>query len=390
MINTTLYEINKPSELCQVVFFENYKKGIFAYLTPTQIDLINILFYTVKKEVLTTNKKISDLDKVVEVTIELSDIYNMLNNRYKNDAETLLQYLYELKKVDVMINTLGKVKDTVYFKLTSIIHTIEWSRHKNILNKKITVGIDRDIISSFIDRKNYFAKVFLSLQLSMNSKYSKLLYEILKDYSGIKTKTIDYNILLPLLNVDFENTNNGAWAMFNQNILKKTILEINEKSDIYVEYEPIKEKPEGERLQVTKIKFTMKSQPESRLQELGLIQESIIDNKFYNKSKSKLDRLIKGGYNVIDEEMWLETDIKKNELKYESEMRIDIWLKETEQTDKNFIYESIANSIDECEDPMVIIEDYLIRGLFSKDAFTKNASETIDLLNKSIKNVIEN
>ena len=36
---------------------------------------------------------------------------------------------------------------------------------------------------------------------------------------------------------------------------------------------------------------------------------------------------------------------------------------------------------------MVIIEDYLIRGLFSKDTFTKSASETIELLNAIISSI---
>ena len=111
---------------------------------------------------------------------------------------------------------------------------------------------------------------------------------------------------------------------------------------------------------------------------------TIKDNKFYNKSKSKLDKLVKGGYKVIDMDMWIETDIRKNEQRYDAEIRIDTWLKETADNDKQMIYETIAQSIDDCEDPMVNIDDYLIRGLFSKDTFTKNPLETIELLNQTI------
>lgn len=387
-INKTQFEIHKPSELCQVVFFENYKKGVFAYLTPTQIDLINILFYSIKKEILSDRSFISKMEGIVTVEIELADIHKMLNNKYTKDSEKLLNYLYELKKVDVMVNTLGKVKDRIDYKLTSIIHTLEWSKHKNILSKKIKVGMDKDIILSFVDRKDYFAKMYLSLQLSMVSKYSKLLYEILKDYLGLEIITIDYNIILPLLNVDFENTKNGQWALFNQNILSKAVSEINEKSDIHVSYEPIKERPDGQRLQVTKIKFHIEKQPDARLQELGLLQPSIQSHKFYNKSKGKLDKLVKNGYSVFDEEMWIETDIKKNEERYDAETRIDVWLAETSREDKNMIYEQLTQSLDDCDDPMVIIEDYLVRGVFSKDSFTRNPIETITILNTLIASFI--
>jgi len=386
-INKTKYEINKPSELCQVVFFENYKKGIFAYLTSTQIDLLNILFYTVKKEILSNKKQIDNLESIVEVNVKLTDIHTMLNNKYNKDSETLMNYLYELKKVDVMINSLGKVKDKIDYKLTSIIHTLSWSKHRNILDKTIKVGMDKDVILSFIKRTDFFVKMYLHLQLSMISKYSKLLYELIKDYEGIKTITIDFQLLLPLLNVNFENTNNGQWALFNQNILKKAINEINEKSDILVSYEPIKEKLADQRMQVTKIKFNIKKQPESRLQELGLIEEPITTLPFYNKSKSKLNKLVKNGYKVVDEDMWIQTDIKNNEVRYESELRIDKWLKDTTINDQNELFEIIAQSIENCEDPMVSIEDYKIIGVFSKDAFTKNPIETIELLNNIIANM---
>ena len=166
-------------------------------------------------------------------------------------------------------------------------------------------------------------------------------------------------------------------------------MEINEKSDIFIKSTAIKEKENGERLQVTKIKFFIEKQDDSKLKELGLIQESIINNKFYNKSKSKLDKLVKGGYKVIDEEMWIGTDIKKNEKHYESEIRIDIWLKETSENDKQMIYENIAKSIEDCEDPIIVIEDYKILGLFSKYAFTKNPLETIELLNQTILDINE-
>ena len=60
-------------------------------------------------------------------------------------------------------------------------------------------------IEQFLD-KYYSPNETIILACSTGPDSMFLLYEILKDYSGIKTKTIDYNILLPLLNVDFENT----------------------------------------------------------------------------------------------------------------------------------------------------------------------------------------
>ena len=338
-----------------------------------------MILYKSREEIITKNiTLVGDL----ELDLNLKDIMATIGKYNNTSYEPIINYFRNLRNKEIVINALQKNKscETTY---TSIIHKVTTSRHKNEQLKNVKLQVDGEMINMILNVKKYFVKMHLTIQYSLNSKYAKLLYELLKDYEQIKTLHIDYDILIGLLNIK-NHKRYIKYSYFNEEILKTTIKEINEKSDIIVSYEPIKEKPEGQRLQVTKIKFFIDKQPESRLQELGLIQESITSHKLYNKSKSKLDKLVKGSYSVIDEEMWITTDINKNEFKYESEIRIDTWLKETSQDDKNMVYESLAKSIDDCEDPIVIIEDYKIIGLFSKDTFTKSASETIELLNQII------
>ncbi len=372
----------KPSELCQVLFFDESNKGLTV--SPLQVDLINNFYYEIRKRIVMDNIEIpSDGSTVFE--FQLKEICDVLG-KYNNSQYThLIEQLDSLGDIKMVINSLGKNKEIEELTITKFLQEIKISKHKKTEIKKVKITMSNTLINTFLQTDRFFAKMFLMIQMKMSSKYSKLLYELLKDYEGIKKITFNYHTLLDLLNVT--NESQKKWMMFNQNILKKSIMEINEKSDIFIKSTAIKEKENGERLQVTKIKFFIEKQDDSKLKELGLIQESIKDNKFYNKSKSKLDKLVKGGYKVIDEEMWIGTDIKKNEKHYESEIRIDKWLKETSENDKNFIYETIAKYIDDCEDPMIVIEDYKILGLFSKYAFTKNPLETIELLNQTISNI---
>jgi uncharacterized protein related to proFAR isomerase len=86
----------------------------------------------------------------------------------------------------------------------------------------------------------------------------------------------------------------------------------------------------------------------------------------------------------IDEEMWIETDIRKNEDKYEAEIEIDLWMKETEINARNDFFMKVAKHISDCEDPSVMIVDYRIVGCFSNEIFTKNPLETMTLLNEVI------
>jgi len=380
-INKSKLEINKPSELTQTVFFKNDSCNAVASLSAIQMDIFNLIFYK-SKEYFIKNKV--ELTEFIPFEMELAVFASEFGKYQVQDYNNLVKQLVMLSDVKVVINALGKNKD-MKTTFTRFIHKISVSRHSEDKRKKVRLVLDGDICKMIFDVKKLFTKFYLKIQFSMVSKYSKLLYELLKDYSGIKTTTIDYELLIALLNVDYENTNNGKWAMFNQNILRNAVKEINEKSDIEVSYEPIKEKPsKNKRLQVTKIKFNIEKQSEERLQELGLIQPSIVTLPFYNKSKAKLDKLVKGGYNVVDEEMWIETDIKKNEESYSFEEKLDNWTSKVEQEMKNKILQAVAEKIEDCYDPAVCIRDYRLVGVFSNEIFTRNAKETAAIINETV------
>lgn len=388
-INKPQLEINKPSELTQTIFFKNNDCNAFASLTAMQMDMFNLIFYKSKEHFIRNNLEILEF---MPFELDLIEFTNEFGKYKIGNYQNLIKQLVELSDVKVVINALGKNKDPVAkTTFTRFIHKIEISRHQQEKRKKVRLVLDGDICNMVLNVKKLFTKFYLKIQFSMVSKYSKLLYELLKDYEGIKQIPIDYQLLIGMLNVDFDNTNNGKWAMFNQNILSKAVHEINEKSDIRVSYVAIKERPTPkERLQVTKVNFFIEQQSEERLQELGLIQPSITSLPFYKKSKAKLDKLVNGGYQVIDEEMWIETDMKKNESRYEAESRLDVWLKETPQVAQNEVFKLIARSLDECDDISVYVEDYKVIGLFSKDTFTKNPLETIELLNNIVDSIPEN
>lgn len=379
-VNATKLEINKPSELCQIVCMDE-NKNLTGELTATQMDLMNLLLYKSREKIIKEN--LETVDEFFNLEVELHYFNSMLGKNNNSDYKRVIEHLTNLKSQLFVINALGKNKD-VESTVTSFVHKIKFSRHRDNYKKLARIVLDGEIISMVIKTKKFFSKMFLSIQFSMVSKYSKSLYELLKDYENIKHLTVELELLFGLLNVDISKKTNTKWSTFRANILNKAVTEINEKSDIVVSYEPIKEKIENQRKQVTKVKFSIKKQNELKLQQLGLIEESITAHEFYTKSKAKMDKLVKSGYKVIDEEMWITTDITKNEKKYKSETRIDVWMKETEKSDKNKLFKKLANSIDNCDDPVVSIEDYIIKGVYTKDSFTKTPQETIELLNNII------
>ena len=236
-INKEQMEINKPSELTQTVFFKNDDNcNAIATLTATQMDMFNLIFYKSKEYLVKNNIEITEFVPFELDLLTFAKEFGKYNTGVYSD---LIKQLNQLSDVKVVINALGKNKD-MKTTFTRFIHKLTVSRHKHNNKKKVRIVLDGEICQMVFEVKKLFTKFYLRIQFSMHSKYSKLLYELLKDYQGVKTKIIEFDLLIGLLNVDFENTKNGQWSLFNQNILKKAVNEINEKSDIYVSYEPIK------------------------------------------------------------------------------------------------------------------------------------------------------
>jgi len=187
------------------------------------------------------------------------------------------------------------------------------------------------------------------------------------------------------MNVDLYNPNNLKWSVFNYNILKRAVKEINEKTDIYVTYEPIKEKDKNNRKTVTKILFNIEKQSEEHLKKIGLIEEQEIDPhelQLKAKSKAKLDKLIKNGYKVSDEDAWIKADITKNKDKYEAEIELDyamMKIKDFNEDEYQYYFKNLAKYLD--QEDFVIIENYLIKNMYG-EFVTTNPIDTLSILKK--------
>ena len=384
--------MHKPSALCQVIYFDDYKKGLFAYLNSTEIDLINLILYKAREHIITNNIDLKSQGCILDMN--LNEISGIFDKYVSTGYETLIDYFRNIRSKEIVINALHKDKH-LELTYTSLIHKVKVSKHCNSKYKKISLELDSEIVSLMLDVKKFFTNMFLKIQFSMETKYAKLLYELLrdylgKDYNGVKIKIIELDLLLGLLNV--QNLDRySQFSYFNAEILKKAIKEINEKSDISVAYEVIKERPSPtDRLQVTKIKFFMEKQSDDRLAELGILDDNINRNKHHIKSKSKLESLIKKGYQVFDEDMWIETDIIKNEAIYDAESKIDDWIIKTDEEDQQAIFKLIPQLIDTGIDPTVYLDNYIIKGIFTNNIFTMNAIDSVNILNDAIDMFHEN
>ena len=390
-INKDLFEVHKPSGQ---ISSKITKDGKLHQLTPIQFDAMNFICYNAREQF---HNKFGGVEKLEKMKNEISedDLFKFLaDNWFEIDLNALTRFtetyksyknkskltttIKELKTINVEMGVFKK-HDLLVEDVFSLIRRYQKIQNQN----KIKVMLEPEILIGWVFKTTPFKPLFLKIQTTLSQTYTKILYENLKDYESIGTLTKpleQWNYIF-----GFDNNSSKLVSTLKRDFLNKSIDDINNNTDIRIT-KITGTKDDG----LTYMTVEFEKQPESRLRELGLIQSLIVDNKFYNKSKSKLDALIKNGYNVIDESMWIETDINKNIEKYESEARIDLWLKDTDENDKNYVFEKIACSIDDCEDPIIFIENYKIVGVFSKEIFTKNASETILVLNRIILEISDN
>ena len=242
--------------------------------------------------------------------------------------------------------------------------------------------LEPEILVGWVFKTKPFKQLHLKMVAGLSQTYTKILYENLKDYENIGSisKPLEqWNHIL-----GFDNKSSKMVSTLKRDYLNKSIAEINEKTDLRI-ISISRKKKNGE---VT-MTVDFEKQSEEKLLELGLAENKIKAHKFYNKSKDKLDGMVRGGYSVVDEDMWIATDLKKNEKRYDSEERINKWLDSTDKKDQIELFEYLAGTIEGCDDPSVVIDDYKVIGLFSRDAFTRNPTETIEMMNGSITKMTE-
>ena len=220
----------------------------------------------------------NELEFQDEFTIRIKDLCDFLKYKGNNDFY-IKQLVRDLQSVTVEWNLLGKDGN-------------EWGRSVLlsgviIKNGELTYAYD-PILRKKLYNPSMYARINLSLQNKFRSKHSLALYELFIDYfvekkSYGETPYILVDKFRKLLGLK-ENEYN-KFKYLNDYIIKKSIKEINEKSDLFVEVKYIKN---GRN--IISLKFIIKKNPKSNIkldvfvipkkeQKVLPIEEFEIDNQ---------------------------------------------------------------------------------------------------------------
>ena len=213
------------------------------------------------------NKGDLEFKKYAFTTEELSEILE-LNKK---------SYYSELKEV-----TKKLMSRVIQIKEPNELLQVTWLNSAKYYENEGTVelGFSNDLKPYLLQLGSHFTKLEFNKMVSLNSVYAVRIYELLKQYEIIRERTITLKELKEILEIKVKSYN--IYNNLKRRIILKAKEEINEKTDLLIDFEEIKT---GRK--VTAIKFRIAKKEKIKLEITELRQ------KEYSKEVLELFKVVK-------------------------------------------------------------------------------------------------
>lgn len=139
---------------------------------------------------------------------------------------------------------------------------LRWIEKPYIDEKKGTIRLrmDRDMKPFLLDLKKNFTEYELIFTLYFKSKYTIRLYEYIRAIHGNRQRDFaEITLSIDELKDKIDANTYTEFFDFNRRVLKPTVKEINEHSDMYIDYELLKH---GKKVSAIRFTITHKTQSE--------------------------------------------------------------------------------------------------------------------------------
>jgi len=399
LIKKDIFEVHKPSALITAEYSRLKKRngkiiGEANSLLPVQHDAMNFLCYNAREQMhkkfdvtdlitkFEDGNALMDFLQIQEFTININEFVEFIDGyQLKQDKKYLFEQIDDMQRIQTKVGIFkhdsicGELHGV---KTMSLIRN--YTRMKN--SNTFTFQLEPEILLGWMHNPKPYTKLFLKVQTKLKLTYSKILYEICKDYVGLgKPLTKEFNEWLTVLGIDKTKSNTSTPGQLKSAYLNKAIKEINAHTDIFID--DIKGKKENG---ISHMIIYFHSQDCNIVE--GVIDTLPLDDQIkYNKkkviAKSRLEQSKK--FQVIDNDSaWLKTTI---------ESITDEYLEEQDKIEEAKII------LDELDDEslkifgkllmveykdVVMIKDYKLQFAFdeTKPPITNSAKETCDVLLK--------
>ncbi|MGM0497755.1 MAG: replication initiation protein [Bacteroidota bacterium] len=196
-------------------------------------------------------------DDLKEYRIHIKDISEFMEIDSKAAYKLITGTLDNLLEKTLKVETIDPQTGKMHYRGVNLLSSADYTEGTGEVNIEISNKLKPYIIALKGDKTPY-TKYMIKIALSFSSKYTLRLYELLKRFEGkwIKSnpdkphKSEDLKELRDKLGI--EENNYKAFTDFEKRVLKPAKEEINNKSDIIIDYKKIKK---GRR--IAEIEFTV-------------------------------------------------------------------------------------------------------------------------------------
>ncbi|WP_261780676.1 replication initiation protein, partial [Clostridium botulinum] len=144
--------------------------------------------------------------------------------------------------------------------------------------------INKDLKPFYLSLDWYTKYQFKNI-MQFKSTYSFRMYELLKQYEKIGYRIITINEIRSML--DIKKNKYPKYANLKQKVIKVSINEINTNTDLFIDYEEVKESRK-----ITSIKFYIKSKVQDKVRNEIVVSLEDKESDYINEVKSILDEEI--------------------------------------------------------------------------------------------------
>ncbi len=244
MDDKSLEKVEKANKLAIVHNQLIEKRNKF---TLDEIRLMDTLISFIQPE----DKELKDYKIPVSIFQEL-----MGSNR-KDTYDIVRKAVRGLRNKGIEIETINKKGKKVWETFSFISYGMYIEGEGSFI-----VRISREFKPYLLQLKEFFTKVPIKYTYRMSSKYSVLLYELLKQYENFGRRKDSIDKLRTILGI--EPNEYKRFYDFEKWVIKTAVKEINEKTDIEVSY--IKKKT-GRK--ITHIEFQIRQKNKSKNEKIG-------------------------------------------------------------------------------------------------------------------------
>ena len=354
-----------PSVIIQSCFVDD--DGNVVELKPKEIDYFYLLLFLYRKKLFQQSPDLllkaeegHQLDEesmpssVCIYAVSFNDYGVVVNHQY----DGLKAFVNKLSNLSIRVNLFGKVKK-ISTPTMKMVESLSWE------DNEITIAFVDEFAKMIAYAAEPFLRVNLNKLFELTGGKSKLLFLLLKDYSGIGHKNLTKNQLEQLLG-----------GVPQKSLLDGIRDQINEQSNIRFSYKTVRE--EKQKIFKFKINYLAKDEDEA---------DDELNAEVFEKSKQQLQKQKDNGTQIRNEEGYLrkiyESEMKKLEVSDEV-FEIDEILANIKSqfciegiSDKQIPTIEICNLISHL--PLHIDEEYRLADPFTK--YSNSPKETLILLN---------